>query len=171
MAGKKTASKVSKRAELNINTTSNNNKRNNRKAKSAVKKLSIKTLCVTLCLFLLAGVAGVGVSFFLTRNDCFEIIGNDEITLMLTERYVDEGVNVVAFGVDDRDKVSIETDMKQDDKGYYAEEEGTYYIIYTVDNLKYGKLFKVQKIRLITFVEPTEESEIIPNDSVEVANV
>ena len=33
-------------------------------------------------------------------------------------------------------------------------------MIYTVDNLKYGKIFKVQKIRLITFVEATEQDEI-----------
>ncbi len=154
----KNTSKVSKKAEININTSGNS--RNNKKTKHAMKKMTLKTLCISLCLFILAGTIGIGVAFYLTKDDCFNIIGQDEITLMLTERYVDEGVKVVAFGSDDSDKVSVETNLKQDANGYYAEEEGTYYIIYTVDNLKYGTIFKVQKIRLITFVEPTEDSEV-----------
>ena len=55
----------------------------------------------------------------------------------------------------------MSTNLKKDIQGnYYAEEEGTYYITYTVDSLKYGSIFKIQKIRLITFVEPTEAGEL-----------
>ena len=55
------------------------------------------------------------------------------------------------------DKVYVETNLKQHQDGsYYAEEVGTYYIIYKVDDIKYGKIFTVQRIRLITFVEAEE---------------
>ena len=57
------------------------------------------------------------------------------------------------------DKVYIETNLKQyPDGNYYADEIGTYYIIYKVDDIKYGKIFTVQRIRLITFVEPTPDN-------------
>ena len=59
-------------------------------------------------------------------------------------------------------KVNIETNLKKNEDGkYYADEIGTYYIAYTVDDLKYGSIFKVQKIRLINFVESAENDEII----------
>ena len=96
----------------------------------------------------------------MTRNDCFTINGREEITCTLSEHYIDQGAKVIAFGIDDSDKIIVETDLQQDDNGYYAESEGTYYIKYTVDNLKYGRIFKVQKIRLVTFVEDTESSEV-----------
>ena len=51
----------------------------------------------------------------------------------------------------------IETNLKKDKNGkYFAETEGTYYITYKVNNIKYGSIFKVQKIRLIHYVESTE---------------
>ena len=55
----------------------------------------------------------------------------------------------------------VETNLKKNNNDeYYADEEGTYYIAYTVEDLKYGTIFKIQKIRLITFVEATEQDEI-----------
>ena len=51
----------------------------------------------------------------------------------------------------------IDTSKEQNSDGTYsADEVGTYYLIYKVKNLKYGTIFKVQKIRLITFVEESE---------------
>ena len=52
------------------------------------------------------------------------------------------------------------TYKENEDGTFTATEEGTYYITYTVDNFKYGKLLKVQKVRLISFVEQTEQEEI-----------
>ena len=61
----------------------------------------------------------------------------------------------------DSKNVIIETNLiKNPDGTYTSNEEGTYYIAYTVNNFKYGTLFKIQKIRLITFVEATEEGEM-----------
>lgn len=159
MAYKRNVSKVSKRAELNIDT-GNNSSRNTRKNKSHIKKLSLKTLCVSLCLFILAGALAAGATWFVSKDDCFTILGKEEVNLIVGDRYVDDGVKVVAFGIDDTDKVTIETNMEQDADGYYVLEEGTYYIKYLVDNIKYGSIFKVEKIRLITFVDPTEDSEV-----------
>ena len=157
---RKSTGKVSKKVEFDLNVDKPN-KQTKRKIKTKLKKLSFGV--VMLAIFLLAvGVVGgyFGVQY-LSRNDCFNIVGADEITLEIGESYLDEGVKVVAFGIDETDKVEIETNLKKDNNGkFYAQTEGTYYIKYTVNNIKYGSIFKVQKIRLIHFVEPTESEEL-----------
>ena len=157
---RKSTSKVSKKVDLDLNINKPS-KRTTRKVKTKLKKLSFGV--VMLAIFLLAvGVVGgyFGVQY-LSRNDCFNIVGAEEITLEIGESYLDEGVRVVAFGVEETDKVEIETNLKKDNNGkFYAQTEGTYYIKYTVNNIKYGSIFKVQKIRLIHFVEPTESEEL-----------
>ena len=160
MVKRKSTSKITKKVELDLNIDKPS-KRTTRKVKTKLKKLSFGV--VMLAIFLLAvGVVGgyFGVQY-LSRNDCFKIVGAEEITLEIGESYLDEGVKVVAFGVDETDKVEVETNLKKDINGkFYAQTEGTYYIKYKVNNIKYGSIFKVQKIRLIHFVEPTESEEL-----------
>ena len=160
MGKRKSTSKISKKVEFDLNIDQPS-KRTKRKVKTRLKKMSFGV--VALAVFLLAvGVVGgyFGVQY-LSRNDCFNIVGAEEITLEIGESYLDEGVKVVAFGVDERDKVEIETNLKKDKDGkFYEQTEGTYYIKYTVNNIKYGSIFKVQKIRLIHYVEATESEEL-----------
>ena len=160
MATRKTTSKKSKKVELDLELEKPNRKTYNR-TKNKLKKVSFGALVLSVILLVVGAAGGYFAVKYLTKDDCFEIIGKEEITLTLEESYIDQGVKVIAFGNDDADKVVVETDMlKNEDGSYYAETEGTYYIAYTVDNLKYGTVFKIKKIRLITFVEPTESSEI-----------
>jgi len=160
MVKRKSTSKITKKVELDLNIDKPS-KRTTRKVKTKLKKLSFGV--VMLAIFLLAvGVVGgyFGVQY-LSRNDCFNIVGAEEITLEIGETYLDEGVKVVAFGVDETDNVEIETNLKKNNDGkFYAQTEGTYFIKYSVNNIKYGSIFKVQKIRLIHFVEPTESEEL-----------
>lgn len=135
-----------------------------------IKSLGFKAILIILLVTIIGGAIGVGACWIISRDDCFTIIGNDEITLTLraegediniNNSYYDEGVKVVSFGRDVSDKVSITTDLKQNQDGsYYADEIGTYYIIYKVDDIKYGKIFTVQRIRLITFVEGTPDNVV-----------
>ena len=160
MATRKTASKTSSKAKLNLDV--NVSKKTSKNVNKNLKKASPKALILAVCLLIIGALGGFFTCKMLTKNDTFEIIGKDEITLSLGENYIDEGVKVIAFGKDDTSKVSISTNLKKNGDGSYtAEEIGTYYITYTVDNLKYGSIFKIQKIRLISFVEPAEEDEII----------
>jgi len=131
--------------------------------------LGAKAILIILIVTLIGVAIGASVCWTLTRDDCFVIIGNDEITLTLRAEgeeinsrnsYTDEGVKVVSFGRDVSDKVYIKTDLKRNEDGSFtADEIGTYYIIYKVDDIKYDKIFTVQRIRLITFVE-SEEPDI-----------
>ena len=134
------------------------------------KKLGVKAILIILLVTIIGAGIGVGACYFVGRNDCFEIIGNDEITLTLrgadeteydeTNSYIDEGVKVISLGKDISKNVVIETNLTLTDDGkYVADEVGTYYIIYKTNDIKYGKIFTVQRIRLITFVE-SEEPDI-----------
>ena len=156
MATRKSVSKSSKSAQADFDV--NVNKRTKNKALKEIKRTPLKTIAVALLVLVITAVAGFFTAKLLTKNDCFEIIGSDEIVLSVGETYKDEGVKVISFGKDLSDKVLIETDMKLNGQAeYYAEEEGTHYIIYTVDSIKYGSIFKIQKIRILIF-EPAGES-------------
>ena len=160
---KKTASKTSKKASVNFdwNNNSKQNKRNQKKVNKQLKKLSIGAIMIAVLLLVAGSVGGFFGVNFMTKDDCFALNGKDEITLQIGENYTDDGAKVIAFGKDVSNKVKVETDLTLNDDGTYtAKEEGTYYMIYTVDHFKYGSLFKIQKIRLITFVEATEQDEI-----------
>ena len=161
MATRKTASKQSKKATINFDWDTNKpNKKTTKKINKNLKKLSASAILVATILLVVGAVGGFFGLKVLMRNDCFALNGNDEITLELGKTYTDEGAKVVAFGKDEKDKVIIETNLTINEDGTYsADEVGTYYMVYKVENLKYGKLFKVQKIRLITFVEVSEGSD------------
>lgn len=144
--------------------------KSNRSASLKIKKLGFKAILIILIVTVIGGAIGAGVCWFVCRNDCFNIIGNDEITLTLKQEgeqfnkrnsYTDQGVKIVSFGKDVSKDVYIETDLKQNQDGsYYADEVGTYYIIYKTNDIKYGKIFTVKRIRLITFVEGTPDNEV-----------
>lgn len=170
MASKKSYGKVSKRASLNFGseastTSEKTKKKQTKKIKSSINKISTAAKIVMVVLIVVGIAGGIFATKFITRNDCFVLNGLDEQTLFISEEtgpqtYKDEGANVVAFGQDDSDKIEIETNMKMNELGeYYADEVGTYYMIYKVKNFKYGSIFKIQKIRLITFVEESEGVE------------
>lgn len=165
MASKKNYGKVSKRASVSLNTESTmisekTRKKQTKKVKSSLGKISTAAKVVMVLLILVGIAGGFFATKFLTRNDCFVLNGKGEQTMFIGENYKDEGAKVVAFGIDESEKVEIKTNMKKNNDGTFtADEVGTYYMIYTVKNIKYGSIFKIQKIRLITFVEVSEGVE------------
>lgn len=162
MAVRKNASKTSKKASVDFSKLSD--VRVDKKTKNAtervVKSTSAKVWLIAF-VFLLIGVClGVGAWWFVCRNDCFDLIGQENVVLTLEESYIDEGVKIVAFGKDESESFVIETNLKIDESGnFYSDEVGQFYIKYSSTNFKYGKLFKVEKVRIITFVEVSEGGE------------
>lgn len=158
----KSVGKTSKKATVQFNwDVKKPNKKTSKKAEKAIKKLGAGALLVAVLLMAIGAVGGYFGFKVLTKKDCFVLNGQDEITIQLGEKHTDQGVKIISFGKDVSEDIEIETNLKENADGTYsAEEEGTYYIIYKSNNFKYGSLFKVQKIRLITFVEATEQEEI-----------
>lgn len=158
--------KSSSRAKINIDLPSvgrtGNSKSNKRRAKKIARKVK-KTNKGVIFGVIIALVAGLLLGAFVlynvvSKNDCFEIIGSEEITLNIDEKYVEQGVKIIEFNKDISGEVIIETDMELDEQGY-PKELGTYYVKYTVDSLKYGKIFSIEKIRIVNVSEPSEGGE------------
>ena len=84
--------------------------------------------------------------YVLTKDDIFEVIGDKTITLTLGERYEDEGAIAIAFGKDVSSEIKVETNVDY-------EKEGTYYIRYTVDNIRY---LNIERYRTIIIEAPSE---------------
>lgn len=112
-------------------------------------------------IFLIVGLVGGGLAtYFVCKNDTFELLGQESVSLTVGESYQDEGVKIIAFGKDESNSVSIKTELQKDENGNYtSSEEGNFYIIYTSTCFKFGKLFKIQKIRYIEFVSASEGGE------------
>ena len=177
----KDAKKVKTKAKINWGwdapedrdgkATRSSNKKSKNSNVRAIKSLGFKAILIVLLVTLVGVAIGAGVCWYVCQDDCFTIIGKEEFTMpMSTIEYVngeaievptsyfDEGVKVVSFGRDISNEVYVETDLKKNEDGsYYADEVGTYYIIYKTDDIKYGKVFTVERIRLITFVEGTPD--------------
>ncbi|MBQ7880730.1 MAG: hypothetical protein IJ358_02695 [Clostridia bacterium] len=158
--------KATRSSSKKVNVTDDISITVSKRSRRRKSSLGFKAILIILLVTIIGGAIGVGACWIVSRDDCFKIVGNEEITLTLRTEgeeintrnsYYDEGVKVVSFGRDISNKVTIETDLKQNEDGSFtADEIGTYYIIYKVDDIKYGKIFTVERIRLITFVEGQE---------------
>ena len=136
-------------------------KKTQSKAKNAVKK-EVKKLNLGVALialiFLAIGIGGgVFASIKICENDCFVLLGNKNIQVTVGDSFsfVDDGVKIVSFGRDISDKVEIKTNLEKDSNGNYivdTSQEMEYYLIYTVEDIKFGE---IQKVRVINISNPT----------------
>ena len=103
-------------------------------------------------LFLAVGaVCGYFVTKHLTRNDKFEILGEQTITINLGEDLPqDEGAIAISFGRDISSRIVVEDNIN-------TEKAGRYYIKYTVDDIRYNG---VVKYRYIIILAPEEGGDI-----------
>lgn len=160
MATRKTAKKTTRKAELNIPQSDGKVSKKSAKQVERKMKKAGPIAVLVIVVFFVVGLLGGYLTFLLTSsNDRFDMLGEEEITLTLDEKYIDEGVKIIEFGKDISENVEYDTNLLSDGNEFYAEEVGTYYIKYSVDSFKYGKIFKIQKVRLITFVESSEGGE------------
>lgn len=164
MATKKIASKTSSRASVNLPSKSTPSvkkrtvKKSAKTAEKQLKKMGAKGIIAVLTCLIIGIVAGLAAYFIVCKNDSFEIVGGDEITITLEQKYVEQGVKIIEFGKDISGNAKIETNLKLTEDGMPTE-LGTFYVKYTVDSVKYGKIFKIQKVRLISVVETSEGGE------------
>ena len=114
--------------------------------KKETKKQAKKNPLVAVLLLALLAVGAVGGFFgikVLTKNDTFQLVGQQEVELAIGQDYVEEGVKIVSFGKDVSEKVKTETNLN-------TEEAGQYYVKYTVDDFRFKN---VVRYRYITVVE------------------
>lgn len=137
----------------NTKSKSTNKKSSTQKnIEKTIKKMHPITLVVGLVFLVLGVVIGYFTSNFITKNDSFELIGDSSIVVEVgaTGIYTDEGVKCISYGRDLSKNVIVNTNMTKNDDGTYSfdtTEEGEFYIIYTVDDVKYKG---IQRVRVIT---------------------
>ena len=126
-----------------------------RTAKKKIKRVHPLSFAVWILALAIGIGVGVGACAFLCRNDGFEIVGKSALTVQRVEEsgklyeYTDKGVKIVSFGKDISDKVKVDTNMEEIDDGVYAfdaSEENVYYIVYTVDDVRFGEIRRVRTI-------------------------
>lgn len=123
-------------------------------AEKTVKKLPKKAKFAMVLFFLIGVVAAYFGGGIICKNDCFEINGKKSIVIEANQTYVDEGVNVIAFGQDAISKVSVEvykdsTKLESLDQ-IDTSTPGTYQIVYKVNSIRFKD---VQLIRTLTITE------------------
>ena len=164
MAEKGSLSKQSERAKLNIGSGNGNGKSSNnlkKDLKYTLKNFGFFGATVLVIVLAFGVLIGSMVGYFTSRNDCFELLGADEVTLEVGQTYVDPGVKIVEFGKDISANV-VKSGSFMDLENGTSMEEGSFYIDYSVDATKYSKVWTVHKIRIITFVAASESDVIEP---------
>ena len=122
------------------------------KAKSKAKRIHPLTYVICAIALLIGVGAGIGAYSFISKDDCFKLKGDAEYTIPVGAdiTYVDEGVKIISFGKDISSEVQVKTNLEEISEGKYAidtSEPAEYYMIYTVDDAKYGN---IQRVRTIT---------------------
>ena len=97
----KNAKKIEKNASLNIDTSDVKiSKRTKNKVKRLASNTSGKTWAFAFLCLVVGALIGIGAFYFVSRNDCFEIVGQDELTFTLEEKFTDPGVKIISIGKD-----------------------------------------------------------------------
>ncbi|MBO7250961.1 MAG: hypothetical protein J6V42_06780 [Clostridia bacterium] len=124
------------------------------KAKSKVKRIHPMTFVICFLALLLGVGAGIGAYTLISADDCFKLKGDEAYTFKVgadISKYTDEGVKIISFGKDISSEVEVKTNLSEIDDGVYAidtSEPGEYYMIYTVDDAKFGKIQRVRTISI-----------------------
>lgn len=127
-----------------------------RKVKSKAKRISAVSYVIWIMALVLGLLLGAFACYFLCRNDGFELKGKSEYTIALGDEgssviYTDKGAEVISFGKDISKKVKVNTSLDEVGDGEYkidTSKEGVYYIIYTVDDVRFGDIKRVRTIRV-----------------------
>jgi len=146
-------------------------KKQQREINKSFKTVGLKIVLICFCLIVLFGAISAGTCYFLTKDDCFKLKGEIDVVINLENAtsYTEAGYEVVEFGKDVSDEVVVETNMLVDENGNYTPRYdeignpiiGKYYIIYKTTTFKYSKFSTVERIRFVTFEEPTDVVETV----------
>ena len=124
-----------------IKTSSQN--KVDKQVEKVVKSTHWGTLLCVIMFLIIGIVAGFFTYKVITKEDKFQLIGDKEITINLGDTYEEKGITIIAFGKDISDKVVITGTVD-------TTTEGTYNIVYTVDNFKYKDVKRIRTINVVS---------------------
>ena len=136
--------------------TSTAQKQTERAVKKVVKRTHKGTLLAIVLCLIIGAVGGYFTYRFLTKNDCFDLVGESEITLELGASYTDGGVKIRSIGRDISTKANVEIIYRPFDgeeqtvTAVDTQKAGEYIIVYRVKDVKYGDF---KRVRVVTVGE------------------
>ena len=118
-------------------------------------------------------VIGIVASFFackfICRNDCFEINGTKNISIVVGDKYNDQGVTVIGYGFDLTSKVNIEVYFNNTKLNGLDEIdtsiEGLYQIVYTVSSFRFRDVKLIRTINIVADELPEEDAVTQPEET------
>lgn len=109
------------------------------------KKQVKKNPLVALFLLVLVAVGAAGGFFgikLLTKNDTFEIIGEQTIELTIGQEYTEQGVKAISFGKDVSADVEIDSNVN-------INQAGEYYVKYTIDDFRFKDVVRYRYVKVV----------------------
>lgn len=127
-----------------------------RAVKKAVKRTHKGMLLIVFLCLIIGAVGGYFTYRTLTKNDCFDLVGESEITLEVGADYSEAGVKIRSIGRDISAKATTEILYRPFDgeeqtvTAVDTQKEGEYIIVYRVKDVKYGDF---KRVRVVTVGE------------------
>ncbi len=128
------------------------NKKTQKKIEKKIKKTHPLTKAIVALCFLVSLAGSFFVSWTMQKDDCFVLIGESVVTMNVGGTYVEpdrkDAIKCVFFGRDVSSSVRINEEETTYDPARSPEKEGTYYIVYEVDNFKYSGILRIRTIKV-----------------------
>lgn len=118
--------------------------KNINKAKKIARKIPTWAIITALVCLIVGAAAGVGASYLITKNDCFVLMGEREVTITKGDKYVEAGAKLVRYGKDVSSEVTVEGEVN-------VSEAGVYYLKYRFNGS--GKYSDYQRVRTVIVKE------------------
>ncbi len=103
------------------------------------KKTNIALAVLLLICLAVGALAGYFGMKAMCAHDTFALVGDKQVVLNVGDTYTEKGAKCVAFGKDISGKVVAKGNVD-------TTKEGVYYIKYTIDNIKYGKITRIRTV-------------------------
>ena len=138
MATRKSTNKSIAKKSTSKNVTT---KMTTRKLKTETNKQLKKRpwIIILIIFFAVAAVGGFFAANVITKNDTFEIIGEQIVYIEVGASYQEEGVKIISFGRDISDEVKIESNLDETKVGEYC-------IKYTVEDIRFGNVCRYRYV-------------------------
>ena len=135
-------------------------KKTQRQIKKEIKKMPSSLKVIMALVFIISTLGAFLTSFMMQKNDYFELIGDQVVTMYIGGSYqepeINEAIKCVSFGMNATSSVYINEEETTFDPNTSVNNEGTYYIVYQTSNFKYSSITRIRTI-IVNAIDKNED--------------